>query len=66
VTFLFGGIETGTMNPGTFSEIAFSFDFGPRVLAKGAMLAIVMGIIGGFLPALRAVRMKVVDALREV
>ena len=66
VTFFLGGIETGTMNPGTFSEIAFSFDFGPRVLLKGAMLATVMGIIGGFLPALRAVHMKVVDALREV
>jgi putative ABC transport system permease protein len=66
VTFLLGGIQTGTMNAATFSEIAFSFDFGPRVLASGAILAIVMGLIGGFLPALRAVRMKVVDALREV
>jgi putative ABC transport system permease protein len=62
----FGGLKTGTMNPGTFTEIAFSFDFGPRVLAQGAVLAIVMGLIGGLLPAVRAVRMKVVDALREV
>jgi putative ABC transport system permease protein len=62
----FGGLQTGTMNPGTFTEIAFSFDFGPRVLAQGAVLAIVMGLIGGLLPAVRAVRMKVVDALREV
>jgi putative ABC transport system permease protein len=66
VTFLLGGIQTGTMNAGTFTEIAFSFDFGPAVLAKGALLAIVMGIIGGLLPAIRAVRMKVVNALREV
>jgi putative ABC transport system permease protein len=66
VTFILGGIQTGTMNPGTFTEIAFSFDFGPQVLARGAILAVVMGLIGGFLPALRAVRMKVVDALREV
>jgi putative ABC transport system permease protein len=66
VTFLFGGIQTGTMNAGTFTEIAFSFDFGPAVLAKGAILAIVMGIIGGLMPAIRAVRMKVVDALRAV
>jgi putative ABC transport system permease protein len=66
VTFILGGIQTGTMNAATFSEIAFSFDFGPRVLASGAILAIVMGLIGGFLPAFRAVRMKVVDALREV
>jgi putative ABC transport system permease protein len=66
ITYFLGGIQTGTMNAATFTEIAFSFDFGPRVLAKGAILAIVMGAIGGFLPALRAVRMKVVDALREV
>jgi putative ABC transport system permease protein len=64
--FFTGGLRTGTMNPGTFTELAFSFDFGPRVLAQGAILAIVMGLIGGLLPAIRAVRMKVVNALREV
>lgn len=66
VTVITGGLRTGTMNATTFTEIAFSFDFGPKVLLQGALLAIVMGLIGGFLPALRAVRMKVVDALREV
>jgi putative ABC transport system permease protein len=66
VNFLLGGIQTGTMNPGTFTEVAFSFDFGPRILVQGIILAVVMGLIGGFLPAFRAVRMKVVDALREV
>ena len=66
VNFLLGGIQTGTMNPGTFTEVAFSFDFGPKILLQGVFLAIVMGLIGGFLPAFRAVRMKVVDALREV
>jgi putative ABC transport system permease protein len=66
VTFILGGIQTGTMNAGTFTEIAFSFDFGPSVLLKGAILAVMMGIIGGLLPAVRSVRMKVVDALQEV
>lgn len=66
VNLLQGGIKTGTMNPATFTEVAFSFDFGPKVLLQGALLAVIMGLIGGFLPALRAVRMKVVDALREV
>ncbi|BBO31919.1 ABC transporter permease [Lacipirellula parvula] len=66
VNFLLGGIQTGTMNPGTFTEVAFSFDFGPMILLQGILLAVVMGLIGGFLPAFRAVRMKVVDALREV
>ncbi len=66
VQFLTSGLQTGTMNPGTFTELAFSFDFGPTVLAKGAILAVVMGVVGGLMPAIRAVRMKVVDALREV
>ena len=54
------------MNNATFTEVVFAFNFGPEVLLSGALLAVVMGLIGGFLPALRAVRMKVVDALREV
>lgn len=66
VQALTGGLQTGTMNPGTFTEIAFSFDFGPKVLLQGALLAVMMGVIGGLMPAIRAVRMKVVDALREV
>jgi putative ABC transport system permease protein len=66
VTLITGGLRTGTMNATTFTEVAFSVDFGPKVLLQGALLAVVMGLIGGFLPALRAVRMKVVDALREV
>jgi putative ABC transport system permease protein len=61
-----GDIRTGTMNAATFTEIVFAFDFGPKILLKGAILAVLMGLIGGFMPALRAVRMKVVDALREV
>lgn len=62
----FGDLRTGTMNPLAFTEIIFAFDFSPHVLLSGVLLAVIMGLIGGFLPALRAVRMKVVDALREV
>ncbi|MDZ4780991.1 MAG: ABC transporter permease [Planctomycetia bacterium] len=66
LTKLFGGQSAGTMNGVTFTEIVFAFSFGPNVLIKGALLAVFLGVVGGFLPALRAVRMKVVDALREV
>jgi putative ABC transport system permease protein len=66
VAMMLPEIRTGTMNGGTFTEIAFSFNFGPAVLLNGAILAVVMGLLGGILPAIRAVRMKVVDALREV
>lgn len=60
------GLSTGTANWVTFSELTFSFRFGPAVLLQGAALAMLMGVIGGIFPALRAVRMKIVDALREI
>lgn len=63
---LLPSISTGTLNGGTFTEVVFAFNFGPKVLLQGALLAVAMGLIGGLMPALRAVRMKVVDALREV
>jgi putative ABC transport system permease protein len=59
------GISTGTANWVTFSEITFAFRFGPRVLLTAFGLALLMGIIGGLLPALRATRMRIVDALRD-
>ncbi|HWB11599.1 MAG TPA: ABC transporter permease [Pirellulales bacterium] len=59
------GLSTGTANWVTFSELTFTFRFGRDVLIEGALLAMATGLAGGLLPALRAVRMKVVDALRE-
>ena len=50
----------------TFSEITFSFRFGPIVLLQGALLAVLVGVVGGIFPAIRATRMKIVDALREI
>lgn len=64
-TLPFNGISTGTANWATFSEITFSFRFGPSVLARGVTMALVMGLLGGLFPALRAIRMKIVDALRQ-
>jgi putative ABC transport system permease protein len=62
-TLPFNGLSTGTINQ--FSEITFSFRFGPRVLAQGVLLAVSMGLLGGILPAIRAVRLNIVTALRE-
>jgi putative ABC transport system permease protein len=64
-TVPFNGLSSGTQNVLTFSEVTFSFQFGPRVLLQGILLAAVMGILGGLAPAIRAVRMTVVQALRE-
>ena len=59
------GMSTGTMNWVTFSEFTFEFRFGPAVLLQGLVLAVVMGVLGGIFPAVRAVRLNVVKALRE-
>ena len=64
-TLPFNGLSTGTANFASFSEITFSFRFGPRVLIQGVLLAVTMGLLGGLLPALRAVQLKIIDALRE-
>jgi putative ABC transport system permease protein len=64
-TLPFNGLSTGTANWATFSEITFAFRFGPSVLLRGMGLALVMGLLGGLLPAIRAVRMPIVNALRE-
>ena len=62
-TLPFNGLSTGTINQ--FSEITFSFRFGPRVLTQGVLLALIMGLLGGILPAIRAVRLNIISALRE-
>lgn len=64
-TLPFNGLSTGTANWATFSEITFEFRFGPNVLIRGVLLALVMGLFGGLLPALNAVRLHIVDALRQ-
>ena len=58
------GIVTSTTNWSSFSEIAFSFRVTPMLLLVGLIFGVVMGIVGGFFPALRAARLQVVQALR--
>ena len=64
-TLPFNGLSTGTANWATFSEITFEFRFGPQVLLQGMLLAVSMGLLGGLFPAVRAVRMNIISALRE-
>jgi len=59
------GLVTSTTNWSTFSEVAFAFRVTPALLLNGMMFAIVMGIVGGLLPARRAARQEVVEALRQ-
>jgi ABC-type antimicrobial peptide transport system permease subunit len=53
-----------TTNFNSFSELAFSFRMTPGIVLAGAVFALVMGLVGGVLPAIKASRMKIVDALR--
>jgi ABC-type antimicrobial peptide transport system permease subunit len=53
-----------TMNFQTFAEIAFSFTLTPGIVATSLAFALAMGFVGGFLPAARAARLRIVDALR--
>jgi ABC-type antimicrobial peptide transport system permease subunit len=52
------------LNFQTFADLSFRFVFTPEVAVKGMLFALIMGFVGGFLPAVRAARLKVVDALR--
>lgn len=59
-------ISTGTTNFQTFSEVAFNFRVDSRVAMTGILIALISGIIGGMLPALRAARTPITTALREI
>jgi putative ABC transport system permease protein len=60
------GLTTGAMNLQTFSHLAFAFKITPELLVKGVIFALVMGFVGGLLPAVRAARRPVAQALREL
>jgi len=62
----FDGYETATMNFQSFSQIAFAFRVTPALLATAMIYALIMGLFGGMLPAIRAARLPVVTALREL
>ena len=57
-------LSISTTNFQTFAEVAFSFSLTPRIVVAALVFALAMGFVGGFLPAARAARMKIVDALR--
>lgn len=58
-------ITISTMNWQTFSELAFSFTLTFEIIYKSVIFSLLMGFIGGVIPAIRASRLKIVDALRE-
>jgi putative ABC transport system permease protein len=59
-----GAAHFSTLNMATWSEIVFHFQTTPQILISALIFAVVMGVIGGFLPALRAARMSPLAAIR--
>jgi len=57
-------ITISTTNFASFSELAFSFALTPSIIFNSLLFALAMGFVGGFLPAIKASRMQIVDALR--
>jgi putative ABC transport system permease protein len=62
----FNGYQTATINWQSFSQVAFAFAVTPALLARGVVYAILIGLVGGLFPAIRAARLPVVVALREL
>lgn len=59
------GLATGTTNFQTFSEVVFYFTITPRLLGMGMLFAMLMGIVGGFLPAVQAARSPILASLKR-
>jgi ABC-type antimicrobial peptide transport system permease subunit len=53
-----------TLNFGSFSELSFGFSLSPSIIVSSLLFAIIMGLLGGFLPSVRAARLNIVNALR--
>lgn len=65
LAFPMNGFSTGTGQTQSFSEIAFNFRITPGIVLTGMLFAVVMGFLGGLLPAVRGARMPITSALRE-
>lgn len=62
----FDGFRAATLNWQSFSQVAFAFRVTPELVAQGLVLALGIGLVGGLFPAVRAARLPVATALREL
>ena len=62
----FNGYQTSTMNFQTFSQVAFAFRVTRTLLIQGLSYALMMGLVGGLMPAIKAARLPIATALREL
>ena len=62
----FDGFRAATMNWQSFSQVGFAFAVTPGLLVQGAVYSALIGLVGGLFPAIRAARLPVATALREL
>jgi putative ABC transport system permease protein len=62
----FDGFRAATLNFQSFAQITFAFQVSPALMAQGVFFALMMGLVGGLFPAIRAARIPVAIALREL
>ena len=60
------GASLATLNFSTFSQVAFDLEVTPRLLMKGLVWSLIIGLLGGLPPAVRAARLPVTIALRAI
>ncbi len=58
-------VRISTMNFQSFAELAFNFTLTPTIAAQSLLFALMMGLVGGFIPAWRAARLTIIDCLRQ-
>ena len=63
---VFNGFQVSTLNGPSFSQVVFDFAVTPELLIQGMKAALIIGVVGGFFPAIRAARLPVALALREL
>ena len=63
---VFNGFQVSTLNGPSFSQVVFDFAVTPELLIQGMKAALIIGVVGGFFPAVRAARLPVALALREL
>mgnify|MGYP001040526701 CR=1 FL=1 len=62
----FNGIRASTLNFGSFTQLTFAFTVTPQLLLQGIVYALVLGLIGGLLPSLRAAQLPITTGLRQL
>ena len=64
--FAFNGLQASTLNWTSFSQITFAFAVTPQLAGQGMVYALILGLLGGLFPSVRAARQPIVRGLREL